>query len=689
MTSKNFRKHTIIQGADKGSAVVALTLDAYLTEANRHVQNQKHYRHLGTQSLMTENQTLIQQQIQTLQDEGYLSQKQVEYLTQPTEPRPRLLYLLPKIHKSPDQWPIPHQIPPCRPIISDVSSESYHLSEYLDSFLQPIASQHPSYLKDTYDFLNKLSQIQVTQDTLLVTADVDSMYTNISHEAGLRAVRAALTRNPNPARPPIDTFLELLSLTLTRNDFYFNGEFYLQTCGTAMGKRYAPSYANIFMAEWERSISPHTPAQQLFYGRFLDDIKILWEGTQQSLQEYLHILNTDHPCITLKAEISTSSVNFLDVTVFKDENTIRTGYLSTKVYHKPTDTLQLLHHLSFHPPHTFPGIVKSQVLRFHRLSTNKSDFQQSCNNLFQVLTQRGYTYQELRKIYRHTLTAIENNQTQTLRPPRNIPLPEPVLPNHSPSSGIAHPCRHPRCALCNHVPTTTTYTSSTTGQTYPLHGETTCQSTGVIYLVTCLTCSHQYVGLTRNQLNHRFWNHRYAITTQKDTALSNHLNEHLDPWAFTVIPIAQPKTNPQQDLTTLLPALESFFIKLLGTLEPQGLNVQEQLDRPILPVVIPYSHQATQWTGHIKATWDSFFRQEHPTTLPHRPIAAYALGAKPLGKQLTSANIRDRITIQLPSGKTAQWTQAEPRPQPSYKVEPDIFDHRRFITSPLTWEETR
>ena len=77
--------------------------------------------------------------------------------------------------------------------------------------------------------------------------DVESMYTNIDHESGLAAVKKAFENNPDPTRPD-QHILDLLELSLKNNDFQFNGETFLQTKGTAMGKKYAPSYANIFMA---------------------------------------------------------------------------------------------------------------------------------------------------------------------------------------------------------------------------------------------------------------------------------------------------------------------------------------------------------------------------------------------------------------------------------------------------------
>jgi len=52
---------------------------------------------------------------------------------------------------------------------------------------------------------------------------------------------------------PDEYILKLLEINLTKNDFEFDSKFYLQDKGTAMDKKFAPSYANIFMADWEES----------------------------------------------------------------------------------------------------------------------------------------------------------------------------------------------------------------------------------------------------------------------------------------------------------------------------------------------------------------------------------------------------------------------------------------------------
>ena len=80
---------------------------------------------------------------------------------------------------------------------------------------------------------------------LLATLDVTSLYTNIDHSSGLEAAREALNwSRPGPGLKPSSTsIITLLKLVLTKNNFQFNGQNFLQISGTAMGIRVAASFA--------------------------------------------------------------------------------------------------------------------------------------------------------------------------------------------------------------------------------------------------------------------------------------------------------------------------------------------------------------------------------------------------------------------------------------------------------------
>lgn len=240
----------VIKSADKGGAVVVLDKEAYLTEAYRQLDNPKYYKRLS-QPIYLQNRDNIIPILDTLQVGGYITNKQLLYLIADMDNcKARTFYLLPKIHKKPENWTIPGRMPEGRPIVSDCMSESYRVSEYIDSFIAPLAKQHPSYLKDTYDFVDKIRGQSINANCFLVTGDVCSLYTNMNIERIVDVVQQAFNANPVAGRPSKE-IIDLLKLTLKNNDFEFNDEFFLQIHGTAMGKRYAPSLANLYLVDFD------------------------------------------------------------------------------------------------------------------------------------------------------------------------------------------------------------------------------------------------------------------------------------------------------------------------------------------------------------------------------------------------------------------------------------------------------
>ena len=151
---------------------------------------------------------------------------------------------------------------------------------HIDYFLQPLASDHKTFIKNTPHFIDIATKCRVTGNTIIGTSDMDGMYTNIGHIFMLEAVKNKLSKNPpTPENPriPDKHLLKLLEICLTRNDFYFNNQYYLQIKGTAMGKRFAPSGANIFMAEWEEQVLLKVMYKPDIWFRYLDDIYFLWD----------------------------------------------------------------------------------------------------------------------------------------------------------------------------------------------------------------------------------------------------------------------------------------------------------------------------------------------------------------------------------------------------------------------------
>jgi len=405
----------IIKPADKGGAVVVMATELYRAEALRQLNDTNYYEPLPA-PLYPETSYKIYKVLEQMNRQGHISNKQLSYLKPDlNDITPRYFYLLPKIHKPRPKWPHPN-MPAGRPIVSDCNSESTRICEFIDHFLQPVSTKHPSYLKDTYDFINRIRGKIIEPHWLLISADVESLYTNMKIDLILESIREAFNDFPALNRSDED-ILKLLELTLRHNDFVFDGAHYLQICGIAMGRRYAPAAANIYLRKFDALARNGFRIHPILYGRFLDDIFAVWPGNREELAEFESYLNGLIPGIKVSFSIRDQAVEFLDTIVYKALDNSGICRLQTKVYFKSTDTHQLLHRSSFHPQHTFEGIVRSQFIRFKRISSTIHDYNQAAHTLITVLRRRGYNHSHLRKAKRE----IWHNYDPTLRAHRNDP----------------------------------------------------------------------------------------------------------------------------------------------------------------------------------------------------------------------------------------------------------------------------
>ena len=77
--------------------------------------------------------------------------------------------------------------------------------------------------------------------------DVESLFTNIPlQETCDLCVKRFFNDNPN-----IDDFHQLLTVTMSESLVLFDGEYYKQRDGVAMGSPLGPTFANIFLSYHE------------------------------------------------------------------------------------------------------------------------------------------------------------------------------------------------------------------------------------------------------------------------------------------------------------------------------------------------------------------------------------------------------------------------------------------------------
>ncbi|KAJ1083203.1 hypothetical protein NDU88_003363 [Pleurodeles waltl] len=179
--------------------------------------------------------------------------------------------------------------------------------------LQPIVKRIPTYLKDTTHVLLLLESIAFDKSKeLLITLDVESLYTNIPQEATLEVISNLLDvhMGVSQTQTPPGFILDLAHLALTRNYFKFEDSFFLQTQGTSMGSTFAPSLACLYVDHIERHTILHEDNpyrdQIKLWKRYIDDVLLIWTGSKEEAQAFAIWLNGANPFLTFTMNIGLS-----------------------------------------------------------------------------------------------------------------------------------------------------------------------------------------------------------------------------------------------------------------------------------------------------------------------------------------------------------------------------------------------
>ena len=94
---------------------------------------------------------------------------------------------------------------------------------------------------------------------------------------------------------------------------------------------------------------------------------------------------------------SQESITFSDLEIYKGHRFNTTRILDTKLYKKPTNPQTFLHFDSCHSSSTFPTIVRGELLRALRATSDAENYSIAVNKLLECFQERGYPKQLLMK----------------------------------------------------------------------------------------------------------------------------------------------------------------------------------------------------------------------------------------------------------------------------------------------------
>lgn len=298
-------------------------------------------------------------------------------------------YILIKVHKATIAG---------RPIVASYDSVTYFVSKYLDSLLQQFRPLLPSYCASSSAVLAKLPQEPLPVGSVLLCADINSLYPSIPMDFGLCAVRHMLIKLcfQHGINLDINMIMDLLTWTLRNNYFSYNNTIFLQRAGTAMGTPVAVVYADLVMAFIESKLCDNIPG---YYWRYIDDSFGIFPSPLAA-QSFIDNFNKVCPDINFTTPSIGDKVNFLDLTIYLDSS----RRLQTCIYQKPINKFQYLSPWSNHKPMVFRNLVSTELRRYRLACSVDVDFYNIRSLFYQRLIVRGYNPKFLAKLFEDSAT---------------------------------------------------------------------------------------------------------------------------------------------------------------------------------------------------------------------------------------------------------------------------------------------
>ena len=421
---------TVTRKTDKSKVFHLGKLEDYEKKSKEYMDKTEAFQCLGTIDPLPSLIERTNKYLLDLRLAHWITQKQYEQLCiNPRDTELAHQYYLPKAHKAGT---------PLRPITAGLKHPTIKISKLLDELLRPLFNKMARQTTvnsgfDLFKELHKWSRLNMHKDTLLCTSDVTNLFTMVPQVEGVLSLKKMLDylKIKEIDGLKVETIIRLSRFVMQNNYFSYNGQFYHQIRGGAMGSPLTLTIANCYMFFFERDIVKQVNNSGGLFFRYIDDIFITINWPTRHLFKQIDRWNKFDSNIKLSANISFHA-DFLDLHI---EN--KDGQLFTNVYHKPSYEPYYLPFHSVHPMHMKKNIPFAMFLRAIRYCSTFQSYLNEREKLRMALLLNKYPGNLIDEQFNKVLLKFEINQPfnnhnyNTIREKIiNTPIQEKVLIDH-------------------------------------------------------------------------------------------------------------------------------------------------------------------------------------------------------------------------------------------------------------------
>ena len=501
--------------ADKGNATVLMEKEDYNKKVLQLLDDKKSYLILERDPTRTTERNLLTL-LRKLNKDKKMSDA-IYNRVRPSEGSSRcgLFYGRVKLHKVDI---------PLRPVIDTCGTVTYELSKQLSTILRPLVESSKRVLKNTDGLVNAMREVKLSDDEILISFDVKSLFTSVPVEEAINICERKLNEEEalhKHTSLSVETIVNLLRFCLKSTSFQYNGKYYKQLEGVAMGSPVSPIIADIFMIDLEDKTLEAIDAcyRPRVWFRFVDDIISVVKKV--NAQRVLDHLNNQNPSIVFTMEKEKDGIlPFMDVKFTRQD---KDGSLMREVYQKEAHTNRYIQFNSHQPKEVKEGVIACLMDRAKKVSSSEEVLCKEQKRVIKVMSANGYPRRFIEQVVRKQ---ARNRKKMHLDEEDEVKWETAKIPY---IEGVSQELRRiARLAgiRCVFTAPDTLRSLYAVKDPIPIGSQTHC-----VYSVKCSTCSDEYIGETKRAVDIRKKEHVKATRTGQTTksAIAEHVYEKNEP----------------------------------------------------------------------------------------------------------------------------------------------------------------
>ena len=152
------------------------------------------------------------------------------------------------------------------------------MAKELARILKPLSGNNNHQILNSREFAEDIKKIKLEEGECIMSYDVAALFTSIPVKPAIEVVKKKLEQDTElhqKTTMSTQNILDLLEICLCNTYFLFQGQYYEQTQGEAMGSPVSPVLANLYMEAFEDKALSTAVNPPRWRKRFVDDTFVI------------------------------------------------------------------------------------------------------------------------------------------------------------------------------------------------------------------------------------------------------------------------------------------------------------------------------------------------------------------------------------------------------------------------------